>query len=63
MPHLSFTPVSHPIGGINPSLVTAKADEALDRVVAANDDVPVWWDVVEAVEDVQLPPGDLRGRV
>ena len=35
MPHLSFTPVSHPIGGINPSLIAAKADEALDRVVAA----------------------------
>ena len=35
MPHLSLVAVRHPLGGIDPKLARAKADDAVDRVIAA----------------------------
>lgn len=35
MPHLQLATVPHPIGGIDPKLVRAKADAIVDRVIAA----------------------------
>ena len=35
MPHLQLTTVPHPIGGIDPKVVRAKAETIVDRVIAA----------------------------
>jgi len=35
VPHLRLVAVPHPLGGIDPKLVRAKADDAVDRVIAA----------------------------
>src|SRR2546430_7613108 len=35
MPHLQLTTVTHPIGGVDPMVVRAKAETIVDRVIAA----------------------------
>src|SRR5213595_2823235 len=35
MPHLQLVAVAHPLGGIDPKLARAKADDVVDRVIAA----------------------------
>src|SRR5204862_180285 len=35
VPHLRLVAVPHPLGGIDPKLARAKADDAVDRVIAA----------------------------
>jgi hypothetical protein len=57
MPHLPLVTVSHPIGGVDPGAVAARADGILDAVLAAltRDPVPVTAAARSATTRVSAP--------
>ena len=63
MPHLQLTTVPHPIGGIDPKVVRAKAETIVDRVIAALTRDPVTPTAAPAPEAaaVVAAPADLDG--
>jgi hypothetical protein len=62
MPHLSVAAVPHPIGGLDPAAVRAKAEPVVDRVVAALTRDPEPPDTAAvAATAVTAAPDDLEG--
>src|SRR5712691_4597470 len=61
MPHLQLVAVAHPIGGIDPKLVRAKAETIVDRVLEAltRDPSPPFQAFVSAARAAASAPDDL----